>query len=90
MFYQSFLFDACVHYNDLNAQGLYSDFCQISTEDYQTYLVSLSGEQKLRSDRKVLGLEDLLFTYDTILAKNIWNLKSLTQYKDVQVILQED
>lgn len=90
MFYQSFLFDACVHYSTQDAQDLKSDFCSISTEDRQTYYVGLTGEEKKRSDGKTLGIEDLLFTYDSILAKNSWGLKSLAPYKDVQVSLEGD
>lgn len=90
MFYQSFLFDSCLDYNRVNAQALSWSFCSLSTSDHQTYTVRLSGSEKRRSDGKSISLDDLFFTYDQILVKNIWDIKSLAAYKDVKVEQKSD
>lgn len=90
MFYQSFLFDSCLDYNRVNAQGLSWSFCSLSTSDHQTYTVRLGGSEKRRSDGKPISLDDLFFTYDQILVKNIWDIKSLAAYKEVKVEQKSD
>ncbi|MBF0981023.1 hypothetical protein HXK74_00065 [Candidatus Gracilibacteria bacterium] len=90
MFYQSFLFDSCLDYNRVNAQGLSGSFCSLSTSDHQTYTVRLGGSEKRRSDGKSISLDDLFFTYDQILVKNIWDIKSLAAYKEVKVEQKSD
>ena len=90
MFYQSFLFDSCLDYNRVNAQGLSWSFCSLSTSDHQTYTVRLGGSEKRRSDGKSISLDDLFFTYDQILVKNIWDIKSLAAYKEVKVEQKSD
>ncbi len=90
MFYQSFLFDSCLDYNRVNAQGLSWSFCSLSTNDHQTYTVRLGGSEKRRSDGKSISLDDLFFTYDQILVKNIWDIKSLAAYKEVKVEQKSD
>lgn len=90
MFYQSFLFDACLDYNALDAGGLTGELCTLSTSDHQTYTVRLNGEAKKRSDGQAISLDDLFFTYDQILVNNIWDVKSLATYKDVKVEQKSD
>ena len=90
MFYQSFLFDACLDYNLLDAGGLTGNLCNISTNDHQTYTVKLKDSTKKRSDGQPISLEDLFFTYDQILVKNVWDVKSLGIYKEVKIEQKAD
>lgn len=90
LFYQSFLFDACINYNTLNTQGLKGENCAITTQDYQTYYVSLTNQDKKRSDGQPRSLADVLFTYETVIKNNIWDIKALNTYKDIGLLLEWD
>ena len=90
MFYQSFLFDACLDYNLLDVGGLTGNLCNISTNDHQTYTVKLKDSTKKRSDGQPISLEDLFFIYDQILVKNVWDVKSLGIYKEVKIEQKAD
>jgi len=59
MFYQSFLFDACVGYATLNSEGLKGETCKITTQDYQTYYVNLATGGKIWSDGVPMTLDDV-------------------------------
>jgi hypothetical protein len=63
--------------------------CNIQTNDYKTYYIYLSGDHK-RSNGVPIGLEDIFFTYQEIIKKNIRNIKSLNTYTDVIVSKEED
>lgn len=78
-FYQSLLFKWCalpvldeatIQYTD--------DLCSVSTDDYKTFTVRLSDEIHSWSDGTTVNLNDILFTYKTIIAENYWNLDNLT------------
>ncbi len=90
LFYQSFLFDACVDYATLNTEGLEGKYCKIITQDYQTYYVSPNGTGKTWSDGEQWSLEDLFFTYDQVIRQNIWDIKPLTAYNDLQISKEEN
>lgn len=85
MFYQSFLFDACINYDTLTTQGLRGENCKITTQDYQTYYVSLPAEPKVWSDGRPMSLDDIYFTYHKIISQNSWGIKALNSYQDVKV-----
>ncbi|MFZ2150680.1 MAG: hypothetical protein WAZ12_04950 [Candidatus Absconditicoccaceae bacterium] len=91
LFYQGFLFNSCLDYDiDKNGNIAFEDtLCNVTTSDYKTYYVSLSGENK-RSDGVPIMLEDIFFTYDGIIKKNIWNIKQLNTYKDIIVLDETD
>ncbi|MCF7835335.1 hypothetical protein K9M48_04835 [Candidatus Gracilibacteria bacterium] len=90
LFFQRFLFNSCLDYEiDNNGNiNFTDDLCEVKTSDYKTYYVSLSGDHK-RSDGVPLSLEDLTFTYNEIIKKNIWNIKQLNTYSDI-IILNEN
>lgn len=90
LFYQSFLFDACISYATLEKEGLKWENCKITTQDYQTYYISLPNEPKNWSDGTNMSIEDIYFTYEKILRSNIWDIKTLTTYQDVKVSLEAD
>lgn len=90
MFYQWLLFNSCLDY-EINKDGnleFTSEICDVKTDDYKTYYVSISGDYK-RSDWVPLNIADLFFTYNEIIKKNIWNINQLNTYKDI-IVLNED
>lgn len=84
------MFDACVDYATLNTEGLEGKYCKIITQDYQTYYVSPNGTGKTWSDGEQWSLEDLFFTYDQVIRQNIWDIKPLTAYNDLQISKEEN
>ena len=89
VFYQSFLFDSCIDYSTLNEEGLEGNNCKIITQDYQTYYVSVEGTGKQWSDWEVWSLDDVFFTYDRIIRQNVWDIKTLNAYKDLNIEKEE-
>ncbi len=84
-FYQWLLFNSCLKYIPNEQNGTYKpDICDISTSDNQTYLLSFSGNA-IWSDWTPLSMDDIAFTYDDVVAKNKWNLKWLSVYKDIKI-----
>ena len=90
MFYQSFLFDACVGYATLNSEGLKGETCKITTQDYQTYYVNLATGGKVWSDGVPMTLDDVYFTYDHIIRQNAWDIKTLKTYQEIQISQEND
>ena len=90
MFYQSFLFDACVGYATLNSEGLKGETCKITTQDYQTYYVNLATGGKVWSDGTPMTLDDVYFTYDHIIRQNAWDIKTLKTYQEIQISQEND
>lgn len=90
VFYQSFLFDSCISYNQLNQDSLEGGLCNIQTSDYQTYEVSLNLTWRVWNDWALLGLDDIYFTYEKIIHQNVWWLKTLVAYQDVKVEREEN
>lgn len=78
-FYQSLLFRWCVLPVLNEATIEYKDdLCTISTNDYKKFTIRLSDQVHTWSDKTTVNLNDILFTYKTIIAENYWNLNSLT------------
>lgn len=90
LFYQWFLFNSCLDYEIDNNWNINftDDLCEVNTNDYKTYYISLSWDHK-RSDGVPLSLDDIFFTYNEIIKKNIRNIKQLNTYKDT-IILNEN
>ncbi len=91
LFYQWFLFSSCLDYDiDKNWNIEFENkLCDIKTNDYKTYYISLSWDYKW-SDWVPIMLEDIFFTYNEIIKNNIWNVKPLNTYKDIIVLNETD
>ncbi len=95
VFYQKFLFKSCLDLYNLNittteewwkyAEGL----CKVYTEDDQTYTVKLLDDTVVWSDWVGLNIEDIFFTYDSILRQNFWWLQWLNVWNSVNVALED-
>ena len=89
VFYQSFLFDSCIDYTTLNDEWLEWTNCKIITQDYQTYYISVEWTGKQWSDGTPWSLDDVYFTYDTIIRQNVWDIKTLNAYKELKIEPEE-
>lgn len=89
LFYQGLLFKWCLTYSlDANGTITYKDsLCHVTTTDYRTYhLMLMSGN--IWSDGVPLSLNDIYFTYHDIVYKNVFGLKLLEVYKNIEVVLE--
>lgn len=88
-FYQSLLFNGCVFPSISWTNITYRDeLCSVTTSDYKTFIVT-PIKNKERSDGSPFTLNDVYFTYRTILAENYWNIPSLDPYKNINVLADE-
>ena len=84
-FYQGLLFNSCLKYTVTWGKALYEpDLCDIKTQDDQTYILSFSGNA-IWSDGTPLSMDDIAFSYDDVVVKNKWNIKTLAAYKDLKI-----
>lgn len=81
-FYQSLLFRWCWTMTSGSNPVIVADICWLQTDDYQTYIVTLSWSQKW-SDWKQITLNDVKRTYSEILINNIRGIDSLSSYSKV-------
>ena len=90
-FYQGFLFDKCLWFTlDENGRPNYEDkLCHVTTRDYKTYYASIQT-WNIRSDGVPFSLDDVYFTYNEILQKNILWIPYLDSYQDINVELEWD
>lgn len=90
IFYQSFFFNGCLYpsFSGTNIQYR-EELCSVETLDYKTFTIK-PKEQKYRSDGTPLTLNDIYFTYNTLLKENYWNRWFLDSYKNLTVIANED
>lgn len=63
--------------------------CDVTTKDYKNYYVSLSKEL-YRIDDKALTIEDLLFTYQTLLKENVRKIPDLNAYSKIEITKTSD
>jgi len=88
-FYQSLLFNGCVYPTISGSNISYRDeVCSVKTSDYKTFIVTPAANAT-RSDGTPFTLNDIYFTYNTILAENYWNIASLDPYKSINVLADE-
>ncbi len=88
-FYQSLLFNGCVYPTISGSNITYRDeVCSVKTSDYKTFIVT-PAQGVTRSDWTEFTLNDIYFTYNTILAENYWNIASLDPYKSINVLADE-
>lgn len=84
-FYQWLLFNWCLSYQASWYKVMFQeDLCKISTNDYKTYFVSLTKDIK-RSDGKKISIDDIFFTYNTIIRNNLWNISEFSTFKKLTV-----
>ena len=60
------------------------DLCEVKTKDYKTFLIKAKPDINW-SDDVVFGYKDLLFTYQDIIQKNIWQIPQLNNFDKIKV-----
>ena len=94
VFYQKFLFKACLDSYNLNIIDTeewwrYAEWlCKVYTDDEQTYIIKLIDENAVWSDGVPLTIDDIFFTYDEIIRQNRWELSSLNAWNNISVSLE--
>lgn len=90
MFYQKFLFRACLNLYEFDEEWHYAqDLCKVYTEDNQNYVLKISDENAVWSDWTPVTIEDVFFTYDQILRQNRWEVPSLNAWNSISVSLED-
>ena len=91
IFYQKFLFRSCLDLYNTDEDGNYKqDLCKVYTEDNQNYILKIVDENATWSDWTPVTIEDVMFTYDQILTKNVREIPSLNTWDSVKVEYTED
>ena len=91
IFYQKFLFRSCLDLYNTDEDGNYKqDLCKVYTEDNQNYILKIIDEDAVWSDWTPVTIEDVMFTYDQILTKNVREIPSLNTWDSVKVEYTED
>lgn len=90
VFYQKFLFRSCLNLYETDEDWKYKqDLCKVYTEDDQNYILKIIDEDAVWSDWSKVSIEDVFFTYDSILRQNIWDIASLNTRNTVSVSLED-
>lgn len=85
-FYQQLLFPGCLSINMSGGQTTYdADLCNVISNDYKTYVVSLQSATWVWSDGAPVSLDDVLYTYEEILQNNTWELPFGKQYEGITI-----
>ncbi len=85
--YQSLLFQWCVHpvFSGVNVQFV-DELCSVTTNDWQSFTVTLNKEKEnTRSDGTPITLNDIYFTYRSVLKNNYRNIPHLDGLNTIQV-----
>lgn len=84
-FYQSFLFNWCLTPYVTWTDIIYKeDLCSVKTTDYKTFDIKILTWHYW-SDWEPITLNDINFTYELLLIKNIWNLQTLDNYQNITI-----
>lgn len=84
-FYQNLLFKGCQSYFTQGGKIYYEEeLCSVITEDNKTYVVSIVGTGSW-SDGSPITVDDLLFTYESVLKNNIWGLSHGKSYDNISI-----
>jgi len=90
MFYQKFLFRACLNLYETDEEWHYAqDLCKVYTDDNQNYILKIIDENAVWSDWTPVTIEDVFFTYDQILRQNRWEVPSLNAWNSISVSLED-
>lgn len=85
-FYKSLLFRRCISESTSGGQNIYEpDLCDVITNDNKTFLVQLKDNAGNWSDGAPVSINDLVFTYEWVMQKNIWNLPQYNNNTNVVV-----
>lgn len=89
-FYKSFLFNSCLQpYVDWTKIEYRDDLCEVKTKDNKSYTIKISAD-KTWSDETLISIEDIYFTYNSIIKENIWQLPVLDKFKNLNIELTWD
>lgn len=84
-FYKSFLFNSCLQpYVDWTKIEYKDDLCIVSTKDNKTYTITINSWQSW-SDEALITIDDVYFTYNTIIKENVWQLPVLEKFKNLSI-----
>jgi len=88
--YQSFLFNWCLSPYVSGSQILFEeDLCTIKTTDFQNFTISIKDGKKW-SDGIDLSINDIYFTYNSILKENLRWVAGLESFQNIEVKKNED
>lgn len=83
--FQHLLFESCVTPEIEWTNIIYKNtLCTVTTENYETFSVTVPPNN-FRSDEEPITIEDVYFTYQTILKDNFWNQNALQVYKNISI-----
>lgn len=89
-FYQSFLFNGCVYPSfSWTTISYREELCTVETNDNKSYTIQAIDE-KYRSDGTKVTLNDIYFTYNTLLKDNYRNIGALDGFNNVSIVANED
>ncbi len=84
-FYQSLLFQWCVYPSFSGVSVLFdNDLCTVNTDDFQTFTVT-TNEWATWSDGTPVTINDVYFTYKSIIKDNYRNIPHLDGYSNLQI-----
>ena len=85
--FQNMLYQGCTQPVFSGSNILYeNELCDIRTQDYQTFSVTVPANNT-RSDGEPITIEDVYFTYVTLLTENIWNLWYVERYQNITSVV---
>jgi hypothetical protein len=89
-FYQHLLFKWCIKsVVSGSVVTQQNDLCDVVTRDYKNYFVTIPSPYR-RIDDQSFTLDDVFFTYQTILKDNIWKIPDLNSYSKAEIIRTDD
>lgn len=84
-FYQSLLFEGCLYPIFSGTQVEFQeDLCEVTTSDFQTFVITIKTGA-VWQDGTDVSLNDLYFTYKSIIKDNYRNLPHLGGYSNLQI-----
>ncbi len=90
-FYKGLLFNSCIKASsDWWSQKFEDDLCKVTTTDYRNYFVKLKTDDRKWSDWVPVTLDDIKFTYETIIKDNVRKVADLQPYNKLEVALTND
>jgi hypothetical protein len=89
-FYQSLLFQWCVYPSFSGVNVLFdNDLCTVNTDDFQTFTVTVNTWAS-RSDGTPVTINDVYFTYKSIIKDNYRNIAHLDGYTNLQITTENN
>lgn len=89
-FYQSLLFQWCVYPSFSGVRVLFdNDLCTVDTNDFQTFTVTVMS-WFVRSDATPVTINDVYFSYKSIIKDNYRNIPHLDGYGNIQITTENN